>query len=122
LRARGSTRDPSDSSNCPSTTTFSSPDSSAITDVPWKVRSTFTGWTLATPSLDHEHVAAVPAALHRHRRHHHRILGADDELGRNQIPGHKVSRSLFMMPRTVTMPVVESTEFSTIATLPSSDR
>src|SRR6266550_1063778 len=52
LRARGSTRDPSDSSNCPSTTTFSSPDSpSAITDVPWKVRSTFTGWTLATPSL-----------------------------------------------------------------------
>ena len=27
-----------------------------------------------------------------------------------------------MMPRTVTMPVVESTEFSTIATLPASDR
>jgi hypothetical protein len=38
-----------------------------------------------------------------------------------RIPGHKVSRSLFMMPRTVTMPVVESTEFSTIATLPCSD-
>ena len=46
LRRRGSTRDPSDSSNCPSTTTFSSPDSpSEITDVPWKVRSTLTGWT-----------------------------------------------------------------------------
>ena len=42
--ARGSTRDPSDSSNCPSTTTLSSPDSpSAITDMPWKVRSTLTG-------------------------------------------------------------------------------
>ena len=35
-----------------------------------------------------------------------------------RIPGHRVSRWLFMMPRTVTMPVVESTVFSTIATLP----
>ena len=38
------------------------------------------------------------------------------------VPGHRVSFSLFMMPRTVTMPVVASTVFSTIATLPSSDR
>ena len=52
LRARGSTRDPSDSNNCPSTTTLSSPDSpSEMTEIPWKVRSTLTGWTLATPSL-----------------------------------------------------------------------
>jgi hypothetical protein len=50
--ARGSTRDPSDSNNCPSTTTVSSPDNpSAITEIPWKVRSTLTGCTLATPSL-----------------------------------------------------------------------
>src|SRR5258707_7166824 len=44
LRARGSTRDPSDNNNCPSTTTLSPPDNpSDITDVPWKVRSTLTG-------------------------------------------------------------------------------
>jgi hypothetical protein len=44
LRARGSTRDPSDSNNCPSTTTLSSPDSpSEMTEIPWKVRSTLTG-------------------------------------------------------------------------------
>src|ERR1700704_604568 len=44
LRARGSTPDPLDSSNCPSTTTSSLPDSpSAITAMPWKVRSTVTG-------------------------------------------------------------------------------
>ena len=41
---RASTRDPSDSSNCPSTTTLSSPASpSAITDMPCEVRSTLTG-------------------------------------------------------------------------------
>ena len=52
LRVRDSTRDPSDSNNCPSTTTLSSPDRpSEITDEPWKVRSTLTGCTLATPSL-----------------------------------------------------------------------
>jgi hypothetical protein len=38
------------------------------------------------------------------------------------VPGHSVSFSLFIMPRTVTMPVVESTVFSTIATLPVSER
>ena len=52
LRVRASTREPSDSNNWPSTTTLSSPDSpSDITDAPWKVRSTLTGCTLATPSL-----------------------------------------------------------------------
>jgi hypothetical protein len=39
-----------------------------------------------------------------------------------RVPGHKLSFSLFMMPRTVTMPVVASTVFSTIATLPVSER
>src|SRR5712675_731589 len=52
LRGRGSTRVPSNSSNCPSITTLSSPDSpSEITETPWEVRSTLTGWTLAAPSL-----------------------------------------------------------------------
>jgi len=52
FRVRGSTRDPSDSNNCPSTTTLSSPDSpSEMTDMPWEVRSTLTGLTVATPSL-----------------------------------------------------------------------
>src|SRR6266481_7450925 len=52
LRARGSTRVPSDSSNWPSTTTSSPPDKpSEITEMPWEVRSTFTGKTLATPSF-----------------------------------------------------------------------
>src|SRR6185503_5457831 len=49
---RASTRDPSDSSNWPSTTTLSPPESpSVITDMPCAVRSTLTGWTLAAPSL-----------------------------------------------------------------------
>src|SRR6195952_4983596 len=50
--ARASTRVPSDNSNCPSTTTLSSPvNPSEITDTPCEVRSTLTGWTLAAPSL-----------------------------------------------------------------------
>src|ERR1700710_1164621 len=39
-----------------------------------------------------------------------------------RVPGQSVSFSLFMMPRTVTIPVVASTVFSTIATLPVSER
>src|ERR1700681_1001266 len=36
--------------------------------------------------LHHEHVVAVLAALYRHRRHHDGVLGADNELGRDQNP------------------------------------
>src|ERR1700681_3971806 len=36
--------------------------------------------------LSHEHLIAVLAALHRHRRPHDGVLGADNELGRDQNP------------------------------------
>ena len=39
-----------------------------------------------------------------------------------RVPGHSVSLALPMTPRTVIMPVVASTAFSTMATLPSSER
>ncbi len=43
LGARGATGVPSDNSNCPSTMTSSPPDSPvATTEIPWKVRLTFT--------------------------------------------------------------------------------
>ena len=52
LGTRGAIGVPSDSSNCPSITTSSPPDSPvAMTDLPWKVRLTFTGWTWALPSF-----------------------------------------------------------------------
>src|SRR5438552_2376751 len=41
---------------------------------------------LGYPIPYHEHIIAALAALHRHRRHDHGILGADDELGRDQDP------------------------------------
>src|SRR6202165_313068 len=46
LGARGATGVPSDNSNWPSTTTSSPPASpAAMTEIPWNVRLTFTGWT-----------------------------------------------------------------------------
>ena len=77
---------------------------------------------LGDPVLDDENEIAALAALHRDRRHHYRISLRMMSLVATRVPGHKLSFSLFMMPRTVTMPVVISTVFSTIATLPFSER
>ena len=46
LGARGAIGVPSDNNNCPSVMTSSPPPNPEVTtDIPWKVRLTFTGWT-----------------------------------------------------------------------------
>lgn len=85
--ARGSTRAPFDSSNCPSTTTLSSPVSpSEITETPCEVRIDLDRLDLGGAVLDDKHIVAVLAALHGDRGHHDGVFIADHELGRDQGP------------------------------------
>ena len=90
---------------------------------PAKVRSTLTGWTLATPSLTTNTKLPVWLRCTRPSAPRRRPRCGSIELGRRPACPATASRSsLFMVPRTVTMPVVGSTVFSTIATLPVSER
>ena len=81
-----------------------------------------TGWTLATPSLTTKTKLPLwlrcTATVGTTMESSLRMIS----LVATRVPGHKVSFLLSMMPRTVTMPVVASTVFSTIATLPVSER
>jgi hypothetical protein len=104
---RASTRVPSDSSNCPSTTTLSPP-GEPFRDHRHALRGAvdLDRLDLGGAVLDHEDEIAALAALHGDRRHHDRVLLRMMSLVATSVPGHNVSFSLFMMPRTVTMPVV----------------
>jgi hypothetical protein len=72
--------------------------------------------------LDHEHEIAALAALHGDRRHHDGILAADDQLGRNQ--GSRPQRLVLVVHDAAHGDHAggRSTVFSTIATLPVSER